>query len=422
MKYKLIEKGNYSLHLFSTDKFKKVELSLYLSNNIQDSITERNLLIRTLLNSTKKYNSKRKMQIASENLYSPDIIATNERISELYLTKFVISFYDKKYIEEDLEENAIELLYEILYEINAKEQAFDKISFDLEKSDLKEKKLLYNENNRNIAVEEFYQNFAKNTVLAETHVADLERLEQINEHSLYEFYEKIISESKVDIFVVGDIDFDKTNQLIDKYFSKIKSKKNIEYSEFKHSNSKYQEIVSEKVNLQNISIFGYKLYDLNSKKEKRALTVMNNILGEGVSSRLFDIVREKHSLCYTIFSNYLSADSIITIMTMYSKENYNKLISLIKEIQESLFTNITDDELEKARASIQAKTKMLLNNASFIIRAKYAELYLDMPSLNDYEKELLAVTKEDIYKLKDKMLLDTVYTLGGKDAWCNRFS
>lgn len=416
MQYKLIEKDNYSLHLFSTDKFKKIELSLYLSNNVQDSVTERNLLINTLLNSTKKYNSKRKMQIASENLYAPNIAASNERVSELYLTKFAISFYDEKYIEDDLKEQAIELLYEILYEVNADENGFDKNSFTLEKEELRERKLLYNENNRNVTAGEFYKHFAKDTVLAETQVADLERLEQIDEKKLYQFYQKIMQESKVDIFILGDIDFDKTSKLIDKYFAKIKTSKQLEYSEFKHEKAKYKEIVGPKESLQNITVFGYKLYGLKLKKEQRALMVMNNILGEGANSRLFNIVREENSLCYTIFSNYLNPDNLITIMTMYSKENYTKVINLIKEVQESMFKNITDDEIAKARAAIEANIKVIQNNARAIIRAKYSELYLDMPSLKQYEKELLAVEKEDIYKLKDKMILDTIYTLGGKDA------
>ncbi|MGI6028390.1 MAG: M16 family metallopeptidase [Candidatus Heteroscillospira sp.] len=92
-----------------------------------------------------------------------------------------------------------------------------------------------------------------------------------------------------------------------------------------------------------------------------ALHTMSSILGGGMSSRLFQSVREKHGLCYSIYSFTAShADTGLTgICTALNRGSEQKALSLIfDEIRRFCDCGVTRDEL--SRAVEQAKSSMIM--------------------------------------------------------------
>ena len=92
-----------------------------------------------------------------------------------------------------------------------------------------------------------------------------------------------------------------------------------------------------------------------------ALHTLSSILGGGMSSRLFQSVREKHGLCYGIYSFSAShADTgLFGISTALNRENEEKAIGLIlDEIDRFCQSGISADELY--RAIEQAKSSMIM--------------------------------------------------------------
>ena len=62
--------GSYKLHLINTDKFKTVTIKVLFHTPIKkEEITKRILVTNLLLQSSKKFDSRRKLTIESENLY-----------------------------------------------------------------------------------------------------------------------------------------------------------------------------------------------------------------------------------------------------------------------------------------------------------------------------------------------------------------
>lgn len=92
-----------------------------------------------------------------------------------------------------------------------------------------------------------------------------------------------------------------------------------------------------------------------------ALSALSSVLGGGMSSRLFQSVREKHGLCYSIYSCSPShADTgYFFIYSGLSRNSEEKAIRLVLDEVERIRDNgITQDEL--ARALEQAKSSLLL--------------------------------------------------------------
>ena len=69
-----------------------------------------------------------------------------------------------------------------------------------------------------------------------------------------------------------------------------------------------------------------RLGKLSKYERDYVLPVLNVILGGGADSKLFKIVREKNSLCYSIYSKQKRLDNILLIRTGINRENYQKTL------------------------------------------------------------------------------------------------
>ncbi len=107
---------------------------------------------------------------------------------------------------------------------------------------------------------------------------------------------------------------------------------------------------------------------LGSNSEERfGMNLLSTILGGGVSSRLFQNIREKHGLCYTIYSfrSTFSDGGLLSIATGVSKDTEIKTLSLIRdELRKFSDGGVTAEELDRAREQAKSSLVMGLESAS----------------------------------------------------------
>jgi predicted Zn-dependent peptidase len=141
------------------------------------------------------------------------------------------------------------------------------------------------------------------------------------------------------------------------------------------------------------------------------LQVMSNLLGGGMSSRLFQEVREKRGLCYSVFS-FGSAYEDAGQMGVYaatSPEHTNALIELTSEIMMSVTREVTDAEVIRAKA--QLKSSLVMNLESASSRAdQIARQYLafgKVPAIADLVAKIEAVTADEVRGLAARLFRQT---------------
>ena len=102
------------------------------------------------------------------------------------------------------------------------------------------------------------------------------------------------------------------------------------------------------------------------------LLLLNSLLGGGCSSRLFQEVREKQGLCYTVYS-YASdqADTgFLGVYTAVSPEQEGKALSTVREVVSDLAEHgPTQEELDRVRE--QAKANLLMGAESVQTRMSH---------------------------------------------------
>jgi predicted Zn-dependent peptidase len=148
-------------------------------------------------------------------------------------------------------------------------------------------------------------------------------------------------------------------------------------------------------------------------RDKRiyALQLFSSILGGGMSSRLFQEVREKRGLCYSIFS-FASAYQDTGLLNVYaatSPENARDLSDVATDVMLSMTDRLEEAELARAKAQIKAGLVMSLESATG--RAdQIARQFLSfgkVPEIADLVARIEEVTRDDIKNLASSILIST---------------
>jgi predicted Zn-dependent peptidase len=130
-------------------------------------------------------------------------------------------------------------------------------------------------------------------------------------------------------------------------------------------------------------------------------------LGGGMSSRLFQEIREKRGLCYTVFAQAGAfADSgMTTIYAGTSGDKVHELTTLILDEMHRAAEGLGGAEIARARAQMKAGMLMGLEGASSRAErlARMIEIWGRVPPLNEVVDRIDSVTAEDLRRHAEQM-------------------
>lgn len=132
-----------------------------------------------------------------------------------------------------------------------------------------------------------------------------------------------------------------------------------------------------------------------------ALMVLNNMLGGGLSSRLFQEVREKRGLAYSVFSSVelLRDSGVIYIHTACEPDKFDAAVSVIGGILSDMAAGrIPDAEVVRSREQLRSSMFLgLESTANRMVRMAFAKMYLgEVPLLSHVLGKLESVSPDDV--------------------------
>ncbi len=155
--------------------------------------------------------------------------------------------------------------------------------------------------------------------------------------------------------------------------------------------------------------------------------VANVILGGGISSRLFQEIREQRGLVYSVFSYHSSYHDtgIFCIYAGLSKQNVNEVLELIlKQVKDIQLNGVKDEELQRAKDQLKGNLYLSMENVSTrMSRLGKSQLYLGkvIPPEEIIEK-VNKVTIADIRDLAQEMLKPERFSMAAVGPWENNGS
>ncbi|MDR3224126.1 MAG: insulinase family protein [Holosporales bacterium] len=141
--------------------------------------------------------------------------------------------------------------------------------------------------------------------------------------------------------------------------------------------------------------------------DKYALRLMSTILGCGMSSRLFQEIRERRGLAYSVFS-FVSNYRDTGTFGIYSACEHNKAREVLKIAKDEVLkigNDLSEEELQKAKTQMKASILMGLESSSNRMERMANQLLLQNLFLTPGEaaKKVDSVMTEDIKRISKKI-------------------
>ena len=415
---KEIKKG-ITVHVIETEKFKTNLLSIFITTPLtRDHVTSNALLPAVLMRGTKNMRTSEEISKNLDKMYGATLDGGVEKAGDNQVLKFYLESLNDDYLpeKEDLLQKSIQMLWEIIFHPLIKDGAFQKEYVEGEKEKLKQIIEGKIDNKANYAWNRCIEEMYKGEAFGLYKYGYIEDLEKITSENLYERYLKLISNSKIDIFLSGKLP-DDVMKKIEENIQELKER-NPEYilteSQVKEE-TKEPKMIEEKMEIAQAKlVIGLDVL-ANQKEDKYIALVYNGILGGIPTSKLFQNVREKESLAYTASSSYLRQKNNIFIKCGIEAKNYKKAKEIIEEqLKDMEQGKFTKEDIESAKRNIISVVKCIPDEQDLGITYYFGqELSAIKMDFKEYIQNIEKVTKEQIQELAKKVKINTIYLLKG---------
>lgn len=414
MKYKRIEKDNYDLYYYKTNKFKTINITTLIINKMDEkNITLDNLLSSYLLVTNKKYNNEISMNKKYMDLYDPNF-SIYDIYRDLHYKFFDMTFLDEKYLEKDNNKKVIDFYYDSIFSLNETNNKLDKTQTKLIKGQMKTNYLLDEEDPMEKAYYNSFKLISDDLPIKINPKGNIKDLKRINTKDSYKYYKDQIKNGRVVVFLTGNIDDKLISFIDDKLKNKI-HKNNYDIKtiyDVTNVNKVTKEVEETSFN-ESILYLIYKIPNITKREREIVLPLFNNILG-GSSSKLFNNVREKNSLAYYAYSNFIKHFGIIYMYAGINFKNYKKALELMKDTLDDMKKgNISLNEIKDSKEAITSSLIKNEDNIYSIVNDMITSILFDKVDKDTLRKEIVTVTKKELIDLSKKLELDVEYLLKG---------
>ncbi len=156
-------------------------------------------------------------------------------------------------------------------------------------------------------------------------------------------------------------------------------------------------------------VFGVRAFGRHEGHKRWPLSVLNTVLGGGLSSRLFQRIREERGLAYSVYSSVdtFADTGAFSVYLGCQPENLGEVASLARGVLEDVAANgITDAECARAKGSLRGGLVLgLEDSGSRMNRIGRSELsYGNHRSVSETLARIDAVTTEEVSAIAASLL------------------
>lgn len=414
---KTLEIGkNVKLTLIPESKFKTNLISVYIQRKLDRNEVTKNALLPGILKSgCNKYKTLGQLTDREEELYGSYLHAGASKRGESQVLGFSILSVNEKYLDEKILGQCIEFLNEIINNPLVIDGGFNEEYLNIEKEILKDSIMSIINDKGNYAMKRTNEIMFEGEPYSINGKGYIEDLDNIDRVSLYEHYKEVLKTSPIEIMIEGEFEETEVVELIKEKFQFDRGNIiDIPKEEYYKEVDKVKEVKENMDIAQGKLVMGYRCnVDYLDEEKYYSLLLGSRILGGGADSKLFINVREKESLCYTIYSTIQKSKSTMMVCSGIEAQNYEKTVNLVKEqVQKLKDGDITESEISNAKIAFINSLNSLNDEIGRISDFYFSQSISKNKSDLDQIKNMInKSTKEDIVEAVKNIELDTIYFL-----------
>ncbi len=414
-----IENPQKDLHVkvLPTTKFKTTTITLkFMAPLDSDTMTARSILSKILVRATKQWPSDKDFNRHLSHLYGAYVNSFVSKFKDKHVITISLELVNERYLKDQtpLFEKGLELLREMIYNPLISDNQFDEIFVAQEKSLLSKKLNAMIDNKSQISFLNLLKYMLGEQPYRHLATGQVEYIADITPENLYHTYQSMLQNDYCAVYVVGNVDEQQVKSQIQTYF-------NINPFSFELSqpnpigqdhNTPQVIIETDDVDQAKLNM-GFTLPAKYGDPEYFAMIVFNVMFGGDPSSVLFNEVREKQSLAYSIHSQIDAKNGFLFVLSGVSTDKYEiAKETIVSEFEKFQQGDFEEEKLALAKKVILSQRQESYDRAKSIIEIMNNNILLDEPmSEENYISGIQNVSKSDIQQLAQETTLDTIYIL-----------
>lgn len=254
-----------------------------------------------------------------------------------------------------------------------------------------------------------------NTPAGRSIAGSKENIKKFTRQDFLSYHRKHYLASKTIIVVSGDVTTKEVLDEVKKVFAVLPEVTKPLKEKIKEKQTHPALMVEKKKSDQTHMIMAFRAFGASDKKVAK-LQVLLGVLGNGMSSRLFQRLREQMGACYYVYASAdLSVDhGYVAISTGIDKTRVVEVTkALIDECKRLTYEAVSDKELEKTKNYLVSHMYMGLETsdslAGHYLTEEVSQAGLKEPS--KIEKEIREVSPKDVMEMAQELFQDSKLNL-----------
>ena len=251
----------------------------------------------------------------------------------------------------------------------------------------------------------FTQNFWKDHPLGKPILGTKETVKRFEQPVVLDFYGQRFAPGNLIICAAGNLKHAQFVELVAKHFAQMQPKKNGFHSP--QPTIVPRIIMRNKKALEQVQIcVGVPSHPIAHQK-RYASYILNTLLGGGMSSRLFQNIRERQGLAYAIYSdlNPYRDTGCLSVYAGTSRESAGKVVqSIVSEFRKLKTETVPPEELRRAKDQLKGSLMLSLESSTArMSNLARQEMYFDrFYTLDELIEKIEGVTAEELKELAEQ--------------------
>src|SRR5579864_4599571 len=254
----------------------------------------------------------------------------------------------------------------------------------------------------------FTQNFWKGHPLGLPILGTRDTVRRFERPPVHDFYAQRFAPGNLIITAAGYLNHDRFVELVRKHFAGMKPVSNGFHSAPPKIVSRI--ILRNKKALEQVQIcVGVPSHPITHEK-RHSSYILNTLLGGGMSSRLFQNIRERQGLAYAIYSdlNPYRDTGCLSVYAGTSRESAGKVVqSIVSEFRKLKLENVPEEELRRSKDQLKGSLMLSLESSTARMSSlARQEMYFDrFYSMDELIDKIESVTAEEVRELANEFFL-----------------
>ena len=248
----------------------------------------------------------------------------------------------------------------------------------------------------------FAQGFWPNHSLGRPILGTPETVRSFQPHTLQDRFHSWFAPNRLVITAAGNLSHERLLELAQREFAGLPAAAALDGNSVPRTSAPI--LLETKRELEQVHIcVGVPSYPL-AHERRFGVSLLNNLLGGGMSSRLFQTIREKRGLAYAVFSelNPYSDTGMLSIYAGTALDNAGKVVDLIvREFRSLRESPVSDEELRRTKDHLKGSLMLSLESTSArMSNLARQELYFGrFFSLDELLASIEAVTRDEVQSI-----------------------